>query len=52
MELTDSGEEVIREIVPNHVKYIASKTCSLTEDEKNQLIQLLDKLAICFEINK
>lgn len=50
--LTEHGEEVISEIVPSHVKNIASKTGSLTQNEKYQLIELLDKLAICFDKNK
>lgn len=52
VELTTYGEEVIGEIVPKHVGNIASKTGSLTDDEKYQLIELLDKLAICFDKNE
>ncbi len=52
VELTEYGEEVISEIVPNHFKNIANRTSSITDEEKHQLIELLDKLAICFNKNK
>jgi len=43
-ELTQPGEQLLREIFPQHVEVVEQAMSGLTPDEKKQAIQLLKKL--------
>jgi MarR family 2-MHQ and catechol resistance regulon transcriptional repressor len=47
--LTPEGEAMIHDILPKHVEYISSKTGDISDEEKYVLIDLLDKLEVCFD---
>lgn len=48
VSLTATGEEMIREIVPEHIEFISSKIGKISEEEMKLLLELLGKLKQCF----
>jgi len=44
VNLTTAGKNAIRKIIPEHVKFISSKMEEINEEEKQLLINLLNKL--------
>ena len=44
IHLTDAGRQAVLDTAPEHVAYLNSLAAGLSEDEREQLIGLLEKL--------
>jgi DNA-binding MarR family transcriptional regulator len=44
LKLTDTGRDLIKESMPKHIEYMNQMSSSLTDEEQDQLILLLEKL--------
>ena len=51
LKITDAGRDVVKASIPGQIDYMNSMSSELTDDEKDQLIELLTKLLISMKNN-